>query len=177
MISGNVIAAIIVLIVLIGGGAALAVLTDRDEQAEQADTGASTWAPGVTVVTVPELRGHQYEWSDDDTRHRVWTVAHGLDFDAVPDHDDGGPATVTVGGWQVSTMRLCAMLSSPSVVAADDGKYQLNLWRGSPVLPDRHPLDGNRYASQRDADRAAYEAGALGFMVYQRDAERFGLPH
>ena len=137
---------------------------------------------GATITVVPAYTSvpdeHGMVMSNGyDGRYRLWTHAHGLAFDAVPRYRDGGPGTVVLDGWAKSTTNLCKSLSSPEVVAADDGQWTLTVRRlagrgdGEP-----HPLDGTTYASQDDADRAAYEAGLTGFMVYRDDAERCGLP-
>lgn len=128
------------------------------------------------AAALPELAGERWSWRDG--RYRVYTVAH-LPFEALPAYADGGPATVALGVWGVSTSSLCRAFSSPSVAAADDGMHTLSVYRfATPGGADieRHALDGTTYATGRDASRAAYEAGLLGFMVYERDAGRFGLP-
>lgn len=125
----------------------------------------------VTPATLPALKG--------DGRYRVYTVEH-LPFDALPAYDEGGPATVRGDEWNVSTSHLSAAFASPSVVAADDGMYTLSVFKfthpGGGADLVRHPLDGTKYATRRDANRAAYEAGLLGFMVYESDAPSYGLP-
>ena len=124
-------------------------------------------------LTVPPLSG----LIDFRGGYRLWAVGSGLAFDALPAYADGGPSLVPVAGWNVSTSRLCRVLSSPSVVADDDGMYELSLWCGHYREPERHALHGTRYADKREADRVAYEAGALAFMVYDdHAASRYGLP-
>lgn len=117
---------------------------------------------------------HGQDWS-----YRVYGIEH-LPFNALPAWRDGGPATVARDGWSKSTSSRCRALSSPSVIAGDDGMTTLNLRRLDPANPNGpgipHELNGTRYALQSDADRAAYEAGATGFMVYTREAARWGLP-
>jgi hypothetical protein len=127
---------------------------------------------------LPAVEGELWSWRDG--RYRLYTVDH-VDFDALPAYGDGGPAKVVLDGWAMSTSSLSRALSSPSVVARDDGMHTLNIDRVVNERPgggsaDRHPLDGTRYATYRDADRAAYGAGIVGFMVYERDAAGFGLP-
>lgn len=134
----------------------------------------ATGAPGITVLAIPPLKGERY--IDYDGRYRLWTAEHGLDFDAVPHNRDGGPSKATLNGWITSTSALDWVMSSASVVAADDGMHTLDVWRGDPANPERHPLDGTKYPTQDDADRAAYNAGVTAFMVYERDARRFNLP-
>lgn len=129
------------------------------------------------IETVPAMHGEIHEYGYDG-RYRLYTVDH-LPFDALPSYGDGGPAKVVLDPWGTSTSSLCGFMSSPSVAAADDGMVTLNVYRvDSPASQPmvRHPLDGTRYATTRDADRAAYEAGVTAFMVYEREAARFGLP-
>lgn len=111
--------------------------------------------------------------------YRLWTVEH-IEFDALPAYRDGGPAMVTVTPWYVSTSSLCPVFSSPSVVAADDGMVTLNIHRVCHELPgyvtEGHVLDGTKYPTDREANRAAFRGGCLAFMVYDDEAERYGLP-
>lgn len=125
-------------------------------------------------ITLPPLQGTAYSWHDG--RYRIYTVEQ-LPFDALPAHSDGGPAMVAHTEWGMSTSSLSAWMSSPSVAAADDGKHTLRVSRtvGADGV-ERHELDGTRYDTNRDASRAAYEAGLLGFMVYERHAAKWGLP-
>lgn len=107
-------------------------------------------------------------------RYRVVTVAY-LPFDALPQYP-AGPALVTVGGWNTSTSSL-SPLSSPTVIAVDNSKVTLNVFRmhGDAVHITSHELDGTQYPTRRDADRAAYNAGVTGFMVYEHDRELLGI--
>lgn len=136
--------------------------------------GNATITPAPTYTSLPEVSGTV---SDSyDGRYRLWTISHGVDFDALPSYYDGGPAIVVIDGWHKSTSSVCRALSSPSVVAADDGTHVLNLWQGTATSPAYHELHGKHFPTDRDADRAAYNAGTTAFMVYERDAARFGLP-
>ncbi len=133
---------------------------------------------------LPPLKGSAFA-DGYDGRYRVYTVEL-LPFDALPAYADGGPSKVVLDGWGVSFSRLCRALSSASVAAADDGMITLKVYEvrqgfnWAPCVPgdtrERHPLDGTKYATQRDADRAAYEAGLTGFMVYEKHAAGYGLP-
>lgn len=136
----------------------------------------------MQVKSAPAIQGEREPWRDG--RYRIYTHEH-LDFDALPSYRDGGPATVVVDGYSMSTSSVSRVLSSASVIAADDGMRTLNL--STPILDgegstavitgfDKHPLDGTRYATDVDARRAAFDAGALAFMVYERDAAKWGLP-
>lgn len=144
-----------------------------------------------TVTTKPAIQGRGPSAPGDyDGRYRLYTVDH-VPFDRFPSYSDGGPSTVTHNGWNISTSSTCRVFSSPSVVAADDGMHTLRVTRdgryvdtgvigphGTPVkeyVVTRHPLDGTKYATKRDADRAAYEAGALAFMVYEKNAAKYDL--
>lgn len=117
----------------------------------------------MTITTIPAAQGR--------TTYRLYTVED-LPFDAIPTYRDGGPAKVSMPGWSKSTSSMCPIFSSPSVIAADDRRITLSLrLNGEP-----HPLDKSTYATQDEADRAAYEVGASAFMVYDRDAAKWGLP-
>jgi hypothetical protein len=137
--------------------------------------------PTITPAVLPPLEGDLID-SLGDYRYRLYTVAE-LPFDALPAYP-AGPARVAHTDWHTATSSLCHGLSSPSVVAADDGMVAVRATRGGynkdgqydPALVERHELDGQRFATQHAADRAVYEAGLTAFMVYERDAARFGLP-
>ena len=115
----------------------------------------------ITPTSVPPLTGFRNDY-------RLYTVEH-IPFDAVPSYRDGGPGTVVVDGWCCSTTGW-----------DHQGSVTANAFRfTSPDIttpPERHPLDGTKYPTQADAKRAQYEAGLLAFMVYEKDAARFGLP-
>jgi hypothetical protein len=115
---------------------------------------------------------------DHDYRYRVWTAAHGVDFDAVLAYNDLYPATTTVNGWNVSKSTTTRQhFDGSGVERVDDGRCTLNVWRGDPSNPTRHPdLDGRKFETSRDADRAAYNAGVLGYFIPERRAFRHGLP-
>lgn len=104
--------------------------------------------------------------------HKVHTAAEGIAFDAFPQYKDGGPSMVVLPGWGVSYGSLSRLFSSPSIVAADDGKVTLSAY-AAPYTGEKHPLDGTKYPTEVDARKAAYEAGLIGFMVY--DDSRFAL--
>lgn len=133
----------------------------------------------MQVKSLPQLEGTVQTWRDG--RYRIYTVEH-IDFDTLPQYRDGGPPMIAINGYNVSYSTLSRMFSSANVIAADDGLHGLSIFTtlydqdGMYAGSERHELDGTRYATQRDASRAAFEAGALGFMVYERDVERLGLP-
>jgi hypothetical protein len=126
----------------------------------------------MQVTSVPKLQS--------DGRYRLYTSEH-LDFDALPSYRDGGPSLVVVDGYCMSTSSVSGF-SSRAVLAADDGMHTLSL--SKPVRGfewditrrDKHPLDGTKYATAPDARRAAFDAGAMAYMVYERDAAKWGLP-
>ena len=136
----------------------------------------------MQVKTLPEIQGGVESWGYDG-RYRLYTNEH-VEFDALPPYADGGPAMVVVDGYSMSTSNVSGF-SSRAVLAADDGMFTLNLSMpirdgvGSmaPILRfDKHELDGTKYATRHDASRAAFDAGTLAFMVYERDAAKWGLP-
>lgn len=132
-------------------------------------TTTTTTAPTVTPASVPPLRGDVH--GTYDGRYRLYGVEH-LPWGALPAYRRGGPATVVRDGWNKSTSSLCRALSSPAVIAGDDGTHKLSLsYRGEP-----HPLNGTRWALESDADEAAYNVGATAYYVPERDAARYGLP-
>jgi hypothetical protein len=129
----------------------------------------------MTTTSQPELRGMQT--ASYDGRYRLYTADH-LPYDALPRYRDGGPATVTLEPWSVSYSGLDRMFSSRSVVEADDGQWELHVYRvisQSPYANEKHPLYGTKYPTMDDASRAAYEAGCLGLMIYEKDAAKWGL--
>ena len=95
--------------------------------------------------------------------YRLYTVEH-LPFDALPEYMDGGPPLVVIDPWAVST-------SFPTD-DSDGPQYTLH---ARTVDMEPHPLNGSRYATRRDADRAVYDAGLLAFMVYEREAADFPI--
>lgn len=100
------------------------------------------------------------------TRYTLYTIADGVPFYASFDQAQR-PAMVTCTEWSVSRTSVCRMFSSPSVVARDDGMVTLNAFRfDAQNNTIRHELDGTRYPTDRDAQRAAYDAGLLAHMVY-----------
>ena len=113
------------------------------------------------IVSVPPQRGRRY--NDVDGRYRQWTHAHGLEFDDLPSHEQGGPALVG-NGWDCS------------IEPRNDGEYGLRAVRGPATALETHPLDGHIFPTLRDARRAAYTAGLLAYQVYERDAAAYGLP-
>lgn len=118
------------------------------------------------VHTVPPMHGEIHPGGYDG-RYRLYTVEH-LPFDALPAYVDGGPAKVVLYRWATST-------TFPTYVEGGGCTLDVTL---NVSGPDgfRHPLDGTVYATIRDAEQAVYEAGATAFMVYEREAARFGLP-
>lgn len=118
---------------------------------------------------MPELRGSVT--GDYDGRYRLYTVAE-VPFGTFPEYPSG-PGRVVIDGWHMSTSSLSRAFSSPSVVTADDGMHTLSLSRHDETGERmRHELDGTKYPTSEGASRAAYEAGCLAYMVYERDAHR-----
>lgn len=99
-----------------------------------------------------------------------------LSFGTFPSYDQGGPSLVTRGGWGVSYESLDRLFSSPSVVVADDGLVTLKVYQYTSATARtaiHHELHGSKYATRELASQAAYEAGCLSFMVYDRDAHKY----
>lgn len=112
-----------------------------------------------------------------DGRYRLYTVSELPFFDLLP--DVGGPHLAVLDGWQVSTERCYWSLTMPSdLFSGDSGEDTLNIRRSSRSLQHDapHPLDGTKHPTYRDAMRAAYNAGVMAYMVYERHAARWGLP-
>lgn len=99
--------------------------------------------------------------------YRLITVAD-APFGTFPPYSEGGPSKVTATSWGTSQSSLCRILSSDSIVEKDDGKITLNVYGRDPETGEfvKHPLDGTKYATSREADEAAYNAGLLAIMVY-----------
>jgi hypothetical protein len=119
-------------------------------------------AATVAPATLPSLINGRY---------RVFTVEH-LPYGALPAYPEG-PAQVTIEPWCVSTSSL-SPLSSPSVLAADDGMTTLSVHKMTGGC-EHHAVHGTKHATKDDADRTAYEAGVTGYMIYERDRERLGI--
>jgi len=130
----------------------------------------------MSVATMPEMYGRVHGCGYDG-RYRLWTAAHGVDFDTVPAFDDGGPSTTAINGWNVSTSTATLIHYSGGGEDLDDGQHTLSVWRGDPFEPTRHPdLDGKKFATRRDADRAAFQAGVVALFIPEKHAFQYRLP-
>lgn len=98
--------------------------------------------------------------------YRLLTVKD-VPFDAFPTYRNGGPAKVVVTG--ASTSYTTGGGQPGARLSAYVGREG-----GAPGEP--HPLNGTRYPSVEDAERAAYDAGLTAFMVYDRDAHKWPVP-
>lgn len=109
------------------------------------------------------------------TRYRVWTVNH-IPYDHIPRYADGGAAIVVLDGWSTSTSSLNLGMSYGLDPATVDRRHTLHIsqWDGSRQI-GTHPLDGTRYDTREEADRAAYDAGLTGFFVKVADEAKYGL--
>lgn len=109
-------------------------------------------------MPVPQLQDpHSSEHHDG--RFRTWTVDH-IPFDELPEYEPGprSPATVSIDGWQLNW-------------------YGDALYVYHPETDAYHALHGQLgYPTARDAERAWYDAGVLGLMVYEDVAADYGLP-
>ena len=122
----------------------------------------------ATVIVPPAVKGMA-------GAYRVYTYASGLPFGALPPWLDGGPGRVSVGSWCVSTSSWCAALSTPGT-GPDGPPVTLNATRRVAGVLERHPLDGTGFDAVAEADRAAYNAELIGYMVYDHEAAGYGLP-
>jgi len=110
-------------------------------------------------MSAPEVR----QTVPSSRPYRLWDIAHTTWADR--------PAGTLVAhdGWGVSYSMLDVTFSSREVVAEDDLKVTLRLYRtddggGSFTY---HDLHNTKYDTQDEAQRAAFEAGALAVMVYE----------
>jgi hypothetical protein len=92
-------------------------------------------------------------------KYRCYGIEH-VPFDTYPDYWDGGPSIVVRDGWGVSYR------SGGGIQG-----YELRAYR-VPFPGAKHELHGTRYADQRSATRAAYEAGLLAFLVYEESTDQ-----
>lgn len=109
------------------------------------------------------------------TEYRLWTVQH-IPFDRF---ERGNPPLVVIDDWSISTesgLRLVYDGFDPEPLYG--GMVQLNAHRiisWNPYQVEYHELHLSRYATRRDAERAAYEAGLMAYMIYT-DREASLLP-
>ncbi len=129
------------------------------------------------AVVMPPLQGRVRRLVGEvyDGRYRVYTHTSGVPYGALPPWLDGGPARVAIGDWNVSQRSWCRWMSTPGTVPSGP-PIILNVTRRVDGQLERHPLDGTGYDSAEDADRATYDAGLIGFMVYEKNAASYGLP-
>jgi hypothetical protein len=132
----------------------------------------------ISAVTgVPAVKG-TYTFFDGggsfDGRYRVWTAEHGLNW---RDHFKGPEGWILVGvdGWQANPMRSVWNDERGGWDTLPGEQVQLavfNTERGG----ERHPeLDHTRYDSWEQAYDAAWAAGLLGLMIYDKHAGYRGL--
>lgn len=121
----------------------------------------------VTPIELPEMTGDVYGAGtphEFDGRARFYTVEH-LPFDAMPAR--GGPYLAGLDRWAVSYSQ-----------SHRTGMWTLSVVRleGRDVKIVRHELCDTTWPTGSDAQEAAYNAGVVGFMVYEKDAARWNLP-
>lgn len=119
---------------------------------------------------LPSLHGKIYS-NGHDGRFRLWKVSD-APFDFFSPYEEGGPGTTAHTAWSVS---VTTSYEDPAC-QAQIGKPTLNIRKR---LMDnslcRHPLDGTEWETRRDANRAAYEAGVIAFMVHVKDEAKYGI--
>jgi hypothetical protein len=115
-------------------------------------------------------------WSLDCDVHgpsrvtRRWTVKE-VPYGTFPDYADGGPFLVAHGVWSTLTNPVSNSLHDmEGPTRLDIVKFDQN-----GITGDKHPLRGSVYPTDVEADRAAYEAGLLAYVVPVEDEERFGV--
>lgn len=115
-------------------------------------------------MPVPPLEDLSSRSRHHDGRCRTWTVAHIPDYTDLPDYDPAprSPALVSLDGWQVS-WNGGVLYVSRADESADDGR-------------EYHELYGTHCPTEDDYNRACYEAGVIGLMVYEDVAHLYGLP-
>lgn len=91
-----------------------------------------------------------------DRQYRIWTVEH-LPVDRLPRYERAplSPAAVTHDGWFV-------LIEDGHLYVHRDGV--------------QHEIHDTSYASDQDAERAAYGAGVLAVLVYEENAASYGFP-
>jgi hypothetical protein len=128
------------------------------------------------VADYPPMQGQEYDWHDG--RYRIWTVNE-VPYDRFPRYGKGGPAIVALDDYSTSVSVPCYLFGVRPANA--DDRVTLNLrritGRSATGLPEMEPheLNGTKYDTTEDADRAAYEAGCTAYMVYVKDEAKYGL--
>lgn len=114
----------------------------------------------MPVPPLKDLSSSQYH----DGRCRTWTVDHIPDFTDLPAFEPGmrSPVLVSLGGWKIYWYGSALYVYRPDDSADDGHEY--------------HELHGTHHPTQDDYHRACYDAGILGFWVYEDVAHRYGLP-
>jgi hypothetical protein len=129
----------------------------------------------MTAITkLPPLHGKIYD-DGYDGRYRLWTVSD-VPFDFFPSRKKGGPNFTVHTKWRKSLTTTYDSITYENQI----GGVELNISRFDDMTlktPQRiaHPLDGTEWETEEEADRAAYEAGVIAFMVYVRDEAKYGI--
>lgn len=85
-----------------------------------------------------------------------------IDFDKVVPYSEGGAPLVVLNGWSSSSTQRIGFMSSPGL-PVEDKPVTLSVHHTATKV--RHPLDGTKWATRTEADRAKFEAGVIGFLV------------
>ena len=88
--------------------------------------------------------------------YTIKTVAD-VPFGSFPEYPVG-PALITHAGWNTS------LSHGAHINGFQVGAFKVISER--PWVTEKHPLDGELYPTREAADRAKYDAGIIGFMVY-----------
>lgn len=138
----------------------------------------------MNVTSIPTQVHGRIHGDGYDGRYRLYTHEN-VAFDDVTPYGEGGPSLVAHSDWHTSTSSTSRLFSSREVVALDDGMHTVRASReGHYEMVDgeqryvtvKHDLDGQKFATKRDADRAKFDAGLVAFMVYDRKATEQGFP-
>jgi len=112
----------------------------------------------MPVPPLEDLSSSQHH----DSRFRMWTVDHIPDYTDLPESEPGlrSPALVSLDGWQVNR----------------SGSGTLDVFRTNEDGIERHPdLDQVTFATEEEANAAAWNAGVIGLMVYEDVAHLYGV--
>lgn len=127
---------------------------------------------------MPEMRGQNYTGMTSgetyDGRHRIWTIDHGVNYYDMVAFPNGGPPMVTLDDWVFSVAQPITW-PGYSGVRVNPG-YEVSAWRGDYRRPECHTLNGIRFLAEDVARFSAFNLRILGFMVYERHAQYYGLP-
>lgn len=103
--------------------------------------------------------------------YRLFTIEH-VPFGHFPTYAEGGPATVSHTKWTTSLTGPATGLYIDEIKG--DPRWTVNVHYNpcqmgqvyDPEKTEYHSLDGQKFDTKEEADRAKYEAGLIAYMVY-----------